>query len=151
MSGVSKRRKNQDVAGDDVLGELDSLDKELRTRDRDEQLGDRMGDQVGRLERNFAVVQSLLDISASITEVDSSFRKLPEIGKNPCAVAAGETPSSLVLKGRGGLPRQAGDDVLLPADGDDEDDGQPSTKQDGAILLPGGTSGNRGDCRLSRR
>jgi Nif-specific regulatory protein len=67
MSGVSKRKKNRDLAGDDVLGELDSLDRDLRARDKNGEFGNPSRDQVNRLERNYAVVQSLLDISASIT------------------------------------------------------------------------------------
>ncbi len=63
MSGVSKRKKNPETPQNDLLGQLDSLDRELSAGDR----GDDFRDQISKLERNYAVVQSLLDISASIT------------------------------------------------------------------------------------
>jgi transcriptional regulator with GAF, ATPase, and Fis domain len=63
MSGVSKRKKNPETPRNDLLGELDSLDRELTAVD----VGDDIRDQISKLERNYTVVQSLLDISASIT------------------------------------------------------------------------------------
>jgi len=45
-----------------------------------------------------------VDVAASIIAVEAGFSRLPEIGKNPCAMKSGEVPSSLTWQGRGGLP-----------------------------------------------
>jgi filamentous hemagglutinin family protein len=45
-----------------------------------------------------------VDLAASMVPMEASFTRLPEIGENPCDLAAGETPSSLTWRGGGALP-----------------------------------------------
>ena len=67
MSGVSKRKKSRDLPGEDLLGELDTLEREMNDSESAGVTTRETWDRVRNLERNYAVVQSLLDISASIT------------------------------------------------------------------------------------
>lgn len=54
-----------------------------------------------------------LDISGELANVDSKFSKPKHIADNPCLVARGIVPSSLVVTGRGALPVSASDSTSV--------------------------------------
>jgi Nif-specific regulatory protein len=60
MSGVSKRKENDDKESGDVFSELDQLDK-------DDENVERLRSELDRMQRSYGVVQSLLDVSTSLT------------------------------------------------------------------------------------
>lgn len=67
MSGVSKQRKGGENPQDEVLSELEAIDREFRAADGGEDAVESLREQLGQLRRSYAVVESLLDVSASIT------------------------------------------------------------------------------------
>jgi Nif-specific regulatory protein len=67
MSGVSKHRKSGGSPQDEVVSELEAFDKEFGKVNPDDENSDSLHDRLSRLQRSYAVVQSLLDVSSSIT------------------------------------------------------------------------------------
>jgi len=56
----------------------------------------------------------VLDISASILNINSGLGNVPKVGKNPCRIAPGALPSSLTWSGQGGFPTPLSDSISLP-------------------------------------
>jgi transcriptional regulator with GAF, ATPase, and Fis domain len=67
MSGGSKGRKSGGDQQDNVLSELETFDQEYRSLDEDGDVSEALRERLGRLLRSYSVVESLLDVSASIT------------------------------------------------------------------------------------
>jgi Nif-specific regulatory protein len=67
MSGVSNRRRGGETPQDDVLSELEELDRESRAAAADDDTLDTLRERLAQLKRSYDVVESLLDVSASIT------------------------------------------------------------------------------------
>lgn len=67
MSGVSNRRRGGETPQDDVLSELEELDRESRAAAAADDTPDTLRDRLAQLKRSYDVVESLLDVSASIT------------------------------------------------------------------------------------
>jgi len=53
------------------------------------------------------------NMTTLLQAVDSSFKPIVVIANNPCEMESGELPSSLIISGRGALPRKPADDVLI--------------------------------------
>lgn len=67
MSGVSKGRKGRGDQKDNVLSELETFDEEYGSLDEGGEVLEALRERLGRLQRSYSVVESLLDVSASIT------------------------------------------------------------------------------------
>ena len=55
-----------------------------------------------------------LNIAGQLKPIQSSFSSRQKISGNPCRVARGQALSSLVVAGKGGLPVNASEDLMLP-------------------------------------
>ena len=55
-----------------------------------------------------------INIAGQLAKVDSNFTVRQPIAHDPCSVARNKQTSSLIQKGQGGLPSNAGDNIHLP-------------------------------------
>lgn len=67
MSGVSKGRKGGEDQRDNVLSEMETFDEEYRSLDEGGEVLEVLRERLGRLQRSYSILESLLDVSASIT------------------------------------------------------------------------------------
>ena len=67
MSGVSKGRKGRGDQQDNVLSELETFDEEYSSLDEGGEVLEVLRERLGRLQRSYSILESLLDVSASIT------------------------------------------------------------------------------------
>jgi len=56
----------------------------------------------------------VLDLSASVLNIDTRYQALSKVGKNPCKIAPGNLPSSLTWSSQGGLPPPHSENITLP-------------------------------------
>ena len=69
-----------------------------------------------------------LNITGQLKPIQSSFSSRQNISGNPCRVARGQTLSSLVVAGKGGLPVNASEDLMLPVSGSSTESDNPGVK-----------------------
>ncbi|MCU7836468.1 MAG: filamentous hemagglutinin N-terminal domain-containing protein [gamma proteobacterium symbiont of Taylorina sp.] len=95
------------------------------------------------------IITSPIDnVTAIIQSVDSSFKSLAKISDSPCRQKAGEKTSSLTLDGRGALPGNSLDKViLLPLLNLENETSQNSIKTDQYMLV---ATGNKTDCHYPK-
>ena len=75
-----------------------------------------------------AVSNVELNIAGQLKPIQSGFSSRQSISGNPCRVARGQTLSSLVVAGKGGLPVNASEDLMLPASGSTTESDNPGAK-----------------------